>query len=242
MGEPLLRLDGDKWDLEEMAYSFQEGQAKVKKSDDFFYLSLDELKSDSGKSDAEILATAENALKAMNAICLVRDERFRAPRIAGIARRDPVTGKIGGTSISLQGRVEIRGRARATLAVTESDGTVRPRQPTFGETAFQIGLTNEALREALRTYGTVEHIWSGLSNVLETIEKANKGKIPRTWANKGEIKAFKVTAENYSASGPLSRHGFDASKKHVKAEMTISQGRALVQKVLQAWMKELGAA
>jgi hypothetical protein len=225
MNEPLFRLDGETWDLEEMACSFQEGHATVKKSDDFFYLSLDELKSDSAKLEEEIRAAGENALNAMNAICLVRDERFRAPRIAGIARRDPVTGKIGGTSISLQGRVEIKVRARGTLTVTESDGTLRPRQPTLGERAFQICSANDALREALRTYTTVERNWSGLSNVLETIKKANKGKIQKTWATKREIKAFKVTAQNYSASGPWSRHGFDASKKGVKAEMTISLSR-----------------
>ena len=235
MGEQLFRLNGEPWDLEELAYCFQEGPATVQKVEDFFYLRLE---TDSEKTDEEARAAGETALTRMNAICLVRDERFRPPRIAGVSRRDPVTGKIG-TTISLQCHIQVRAGLRATATVLEADGSVRPRQPTFGEKAFQICLSNEALREALRTYGTVEHEWAGLYTVLETVEKANKGKIPRTWATKGEITAFKKTAGHYSASGPASRHGFDASKKHVKAEITISQARALIQKVLQAWIDEL---
>jgi hypothetical protein len=66
---------------------------------------------------------------------------------------------------------------------------------TFGEKAFQICTANEALREALRTYISVEHNWAGLYSVLETVQKANGGKIPATWATKGEIKAFNQLAK-----------------------------------------------
>jgi hypothetical protein len=39
------------------------------------------------ESSAKESRVRENALKGMNAICLVRDEKFHSPRIAGIARR-----------------------------------------------------------------------------------------------------------------------------------------------------------
>src|ERR1700738_2177703 len=91
MGEQLFRLNGEPWDLQELAYCFQEGSATVQKVEDFFYLRLE---TDSEKTDEEARAAGETALTRMNAICLVRDERFRPPRIAGVSRRDPVTGKI----------------------------------------------------------------------------------------------------------------------------------------------------
>ena len=109
----------------------------------------------------------------MNAICLVQDERFRPPKINGITRRDPVTGKLG-TIVYLQAHAVVRVGAHGTLTVLRADGTVCPREPTFGEKAFKIALTNEALREALRTYATVEHDWRGLYLVLETIQKGQR--------------------------------------------------------------------
>lgn len=172
----------------------------------------------------------------MNAICLVRDERFRSPRISGTTRRDPITGKIL-TTVNLQGRAELRGRVRVTLTVGESDGTIRPKQPTFEERALEICSTNEALRETLRTYGTVEHDWKGLYPVLEAVKRANNGTIPTTWATKQEVTDFKTTA-NSPALGPESRHGFGYPGIEEPA-MTISQARALVQKVLHAWIAEL---
>jgi hypothetical protein len=94
------------------------------------------------------------------------------------------------------------------------------------------------LRETLRTYGTVEHDWKGLYPVLEAIKKANNGQIPTTWATKQEVSDFKATANSPAALGPESRHGF-ASPGIEEPTMTISQARALVQKVLHAWIEEL---
>jgi hypothetical protein len=37
MGEQLFRLNGEPWDLQELAYCFQEGSATVQKVEDFFY-------------------------------------------------------------------------------------------------------------------------------------------------------------------------------------------------------------
>jgi len=234
MGEQLFRLNGEPWDLQELAYCFQEGSATVQKVEDFFYLRLE---TDSEKTDEEARAAGETALTRMNAICLVRDERFRPPRIAGVSRRDPATRKIG-TTISLQCNMQFRAGIRATLTVLEADGTVRPRQPTFGEKAFQICLSNEALREALRTYVNVEHDWADLYTVFETVEAANNGNIPASWATRREIRDFTSTANSYHAVGPGARHGFGASEI-MEARMTLSQARALIQKLLQAWIDEL---
>jgi hypothetical protein len=234
MVEHLFRLNAEKWDLEEMAFVFEEGPATVKKIDDFYYLRLE---SDSVKTDDEARSAGEVALTRMNAICAVRDERFRRPTIAGISRRDPVTGKIG-TIINLECRIGVRAGLRPTLTVLGSDGTVPPRQPTFAEKAFQLAESNDALREVLRTYGTIEHDWRGLYTVYDGVKAANNGNIPRTWATRNEVTAFTSTANSYHAVGPAARHGFGASET-VEARMTLSQARALIQKVLGAWINQL---
>ena len=235
MIEQLFKLTGETRDLEEMAQSFQEGPATVKKIDEFFYLNLE---MESHKSDEQAISEGEFALERMNAICLVKDERFRTPRINGITRRDPVTGKIGPTIVYLQCHMQVRAGMRGTLTVTEADGTIRPRQPTFGEKVLNIALANEALRETLRTYGTVQHDWCGLYTVLETIEKGNGGKIPRAWATKREVDDFTSTACSYDAVGPGARHGFGAGQK-MAPRVTLGQARALIRKLLRAWMDEL---
>jgi hypothetical protein len=237
MDEQFFKLQGEPWDLQELALSFEVGPAKVKKIEDFFYLCLE---MEPGASTEEKLTRGETALNQINAISLVRDERFRLPRIVGDTQRDSITGKMV-TTVSFKGRVEATARLRGNLTVGEADGTIRPRQPTFGEKALKICLTNRPLREALRTYVSVEHNFKDLYAVLETVQKANNGKIPTTWASRREIDAFNNTANNPKL-GPASRHGFDPSKAEREPAMTESQGRALVQKVLHAWIEELIAA
>jgi hypothetical protein len=83
-----FKLDGEQWDLEELALAFQKGTAAVKKIDDGFYLSLE---MEAGRRDEDVIADGKAALNRMNAICLVQDERFRPPRVKGITRRDPAT-------------------------------------------------------------------------------------------------------------------------------------------------------
>jgi hypothetical protein len=238
VNEQLFRLNGETWDLEELAIAFPKGSVTVKKIGDFFYLGVE---MESGQSDEEIRSSGENALNRMNAICLVRDERFRPPTIAGVTYRDPVTGEIGGTIINARCNMQVGFGMRATAIVLEADGTVRPPQATFGESAFRLCSTNEALRETLRTYGTVERDWRGLYTVFESIEVANNGNIPPSWASRREITDFTCTANSYHAVGPAARHGFGASEV-VEARMTLSQARALIQKLLQAWIDELIAA
>ena len=233
MGEQLFRLKGEEGDLEELAYCFEAGNATVKKFDDFHYLVL---QTDGATSDDELRAAGEAALKRMNAICLVRDGRFRFPSISGLSRRDPATGKIS-TVVNAQCHIQVRSGVRAKLTLFNPDGTSRPRQPTFGEQAYRVAETNEALREALRTYGAIDQDWRGLYTVFETIEAA-KGKIPSAWATKGEISDFTGTANSYCAVGPDARHGFGASEPMVP-KMTVAQARALIQKLLQAWVDEL---
>ena len=56
MIEQLFMLNGESWDLEEMAHIFQEGAATVRKIEDRFYL---QLVMEPGESDQEMLAEAE---------------------------------------------------------------------------------------------------------------------------------------------------------------------------------------
>jgi hypothetical protein len=235
MIEKLFRLNSESSrDLEELSYSFQEGPATVKKIEDFYWLIL---QFDSEKPDEQALEEARNALSRMSAICLVQDERFRSPTVAGVARRDPVTGKIIGESlyVALRGIISTTAVGRPTI--TEADGTVVPRQPTFGEQALPIVEKNAHLRAALRAYSAAGDRWGELYKVLETIQKANKGKIPWTWATEREIDDFGQAANNPS-DDPTTRHGYDPDKAK-ESRMTIPQGRALIQKILNVWINEL---
>ena len=185
-------------------------------------------------------AAGEAALERMNAISPVRDGRLRSPSISGLSRRDPTTGIIS-TVVDLQCHIQVRAGLRVTPTLSNPDGTPRPRQPTVAEQAYRIAETNEALREALHTYAAIDQNWRGLYTVFETIEAAKNGKIPSAWATKGEISKFTKTANSYHAVGPDARHGFGASEV-IGPEMTLAQARALIQKLLQAWIEELIAA
>jgi hypothetical protein len=235
MNEWTFRLKGDDWDLEDLAYSFKTGPAIVQRSDDFYYLLLPIA---SAKSEDEAFNKAKSTLAQMSAICLVQDEGFRAPTISGIAKRDLVTGKIGGTKILAQCHIVSRTRVRVLPTLIGPGGIAKPKEPTFAERTLAVAVKNAALRETLRTYISVQHEWPGLYRVFETVQKANNGKIPPRWATKRELRDFRQSS-NDNSEDPTSRHGFDPSKPKNPPRMTVAQGRALVQKLLEAWIKEL---
>jgi len=195
MNKQLFPLHGENGDLEELKSSFQEGDATIEKIGDSFYLSLE---IGSKKADLELLAEAKTALGQMNSIMLVQDERFRPPTVSGTAQRDPVTGEIKTAQyISPDG---IAGTIRfGQPTITLAGETTPPRQQSFGEKAFKIAQSNEALSEAFRTYSTAKLDWGDLYSVYETIESA-KGKIPRAWATRNEVTDFTITANHH-------RHG-----------------------------------
>jgi hypothetical protein len=74
--------------------------------------------------------------------------------------------------------------------------------------------------------------------VLDAIKEANRPETLRKWATKEEIRAFKNTSDSNPAIGLKARHGFRRSRVK-KAEMTESQARALIRKILEAWLNEL---
>jgi hypothetical protein len=80
VSERFFRLNGEKWDLEELAYAFEEGPETVKKIDDIHYLRIE---TESEITDEAAREAADATLMRMNAICLIRDERFRPATIAG---------------------------------------------------------------------------------------------------------------------------------------------------------------
>jgi hypothetical protein len=227
MNKQLFPLQGENGDLEELKSSFQEGEATVEKLGDSYYLSLE---MGSREVDLDMLAEAKTALGQMNAIMLVQDERFRPPRVSGTAQRDPVTGEIKTTHyIFAHGIASTLKVGQPTI--TLAGETTPPRQQSFGEKAFKIAESNEALREAFHTYSTAKLDWGDLYSVSETIKKSVKGKIPRAWATSNEEKDFRITANHH-------RHGY-GERMQVPGTTTLPQARASVQKLLQAWLNEL---
>jgi hypothetical protein len=228
MAERLFKLNGESRELEDLRDALHEGAAIVERVEEYYYLRL---QMDSEQTDVDALAAARENLKEINALFLIRDSEFRRVTIAGVSKVDPETGKII-TAIFFSGDCQMQSANRGSLLVGTSP---RPRQRTFAEQAFQLSLTNKALRVALQTFEAVGDQWPGLYKVFETVKKANAGEIPS--ATNREIDAFRATANNYG-DDPTSRHGYDA-KKAIEPRMTIEQARALVQKILNTWIKNL---
>jgi hypothetical protein len=230
MDEQLFTLSGENWDLQELAFSFRDGPATVKKIEDVFYLCLE---METGRSEEEIHAAGETTLKQINGIRLARNEGFRPLKICGITRLDPITGKIE-TCVKYQGPAELRARGRGTLTVGESDGTEN-KGPTEDQTALRLAGKCEPLRRTQIFYGSLkQHDWVNLYKVLEAMEDGNGGEaglVAKHFVPHGEIKKFKETAQIY-------RHGSNA-KGTAKPKMTWEQAQAMFRKLFQGWTQEL---
>jgi hypothetical protein len=151
--EQLFGLQGEGMDLDELAHSFQRGPASVKKIGERYYLQLE---IESGQTDEKAVEVAEAELTRMNAISLVRDEKFRRTTVAGISNRDEHTGEL----ITLVRRkVDAQSRSSAHVKVTlknAATGAILPESPSVSEEWLRTARGDPGLWHALEFYGALE--------------------------------------------------------------------------------------
>ena len=89
--EQLFQLSDEHFDTEELARLFPTGSVTVKKIDEHYYLQIPGW--ETPLEDGEALEAGKVALSRLNGIALSELGNFRPPKIYGITKRDPVTGR-----------------------------------------------------------------------------------------------------------------------------------------------------
>ncbi len=239
MEPALFRLEGQTSDLEELRSQFPDGDPRVFKEGDFFYLEA-ALASGVEPVAPEAVSAAEAVLARMNGVMLLQNGLYQPVRVHGASYRGAVSGTLR-TRASMQAAGEVRAFGAATANVVRADGTVE--RPAAGPTAGQLALgemaSSVALSDAFFIYGAVPHDWRGLSMVWDAIahgqgkpkaaEEAFSGHLRR-------IKDFTATANSYKAIGLAARHGPDKAGVE-KPRMELAEAQELIRDLLNAWLE-----
>jgi hypothetical protein len=249
MTEWLVRLQGEKLDLEEASSHFRGADLEVRQEDGGYYLASTDLRSMT--ESGEVLKRGKELLKVMNGILKLIVGNHQPVTADGLVVRADEAGKRD-QYIHVGGALTIRTRLRAAAVVVKSDGiTELPEQaPPRAASWMAIAMRDNKVAKAFRLFN--EPTYVNLYKVVEIIEsdlesetggnrrRRRKGEmsalVERGWATGKEIEWLKHTANSPKAIGDEARHGreFDAPRQ---GAMPLGDAQDLTGALLSKWLQ-----
>ncbi|MGW6962386.1 hypothetical protein [Streptomyces chartreusis] len=243
------KLEGHTFDLDALIELFREGDPKVSKEEDGYYLSssqLDGLMDDGGR----LFEAATRLLQKVTGVARVLDSSFRPVSLTGTFMEDGGTGTGRRHHVVQADTAEARFKAYAAGVVT-SEGEVPERQspppppPPEGPPYLQLALGHPDVAEALEILGkpSVSLTWVDLYKVYEIVrhnvgdDKALKAK---QWVSSGDLSAFTASANRPDVSGSDARHARPTGAGMPKRTMTLAEGQDFIRRLVVAWWNSLG--
>jgi hypothetical protein len=228
-------LEGDLFDLQDLADLLPSGDVRVVREGDAFYLTAPEI--DDPPEEVKFYDAAACVLDRINGLGRVKNPSFR-----------PVTlsGRYGeGESQHLvvtPSPAEIRIRTTATVTLTKADGTVIPDEPSPWPGRFALAETNSDVAKILEIMGSGEKLdWFDLFKIYELIDDAlgSDTIVGHNWSTSAQDSAFRASANLAKVSGDAARHAVDKGSGYPKHTMTIDQGRSFISDLVTKWLGTL---
>lgn len=235
MAEWLLRLKGEKFDLEDLPSLLRLPELSVTEDDGFYYLRSSEF--DSLNSPGEVCERGRALIKLINGAAKLYRDSFQ-----GIAEDGVILVEDDGKRhhyFYLEETLTIRSKTNAKVTVVKSDGTEFEYpidQPSHLESWLRLAQKQKVVADALHFYR--EDSWISLYKVYEIVKEdvgggdqiANKG-----WATKSALNRFRHTAQSRAALGDYARHAVDKGKPPSQP-MSFSEAKSLIRNVLMEWL------
>jgi hypothetical protein len=236
MTEWLVRLQGEKLDLDGASCHFRSAELKVTYKDGSYYLASTNFNSMTNPS--EVLKRAKRVLKATNGILKVLVGNDRPVTADGTLRR---VGEGGEQEMHVHlaaATATARGQVHAAGVVIKPDGTTESsgQHPTQAESWMAIARQDDWVAFAFSLF--VEPKWYRLSNIMDIIEDDVGGRpaLKETgWVPKSRITLFHWTANNKEALGEDARH---ANKREPpKRPMSLPEAEDLIRTLFKKWLE-----
>lgn len=229
----LVRLKGERFDLEDFPKLLRLSEVKVVEEDGSFYLESSEF--NSLTSAEEVRERGRALIKLINGVTKFNRNNFVDISEDGITRvRDD--GKRH-NYVFLEGKAKIRTKARGQLTVIAADGSEKvATQPSALESLLEVAQKHNVVADALSF--SRDDTWISLYKAYEIIRDDVGGKhqiIKNGWSVKSDINRFTQTAQSRAALGDSARH---ASKKYIPPAqpMTLMEARVLIKTILSRWV------
>ena len=229
MTEWLIKIKGDRNDLDLLQRFLRSGKYTVIHENASWFLKVHELTSDT--TPREIRDAAISAIEIVNGAARLFYSKFQ-----GVSSNVTVL-----TIMSDGSRQEFN-----FLNATAPDYNLTVFRDTDTRLTDWIALANndQAVANALTLYGALELTWKNLYIVLEAVEDdivgGESGLINHNWVPKSQIKLFKTTANSFRALGRVARHGPN-NKQPPQRPMTIQEARKLINNIVRKWLESKGS-
>lgn len=218
-------LTGDAPDLQDLADLLPSGDVRVVRVGDKFCLEAAEL--DCLPSVVHVDEVAQRLLIRINGLARTRLPNFRPVGLTGHY------GDEGSVHVvARMAPMNIRLHMRTVLSTTA------PQPPRAGPVHIALASRNADVAEALEIMGGPEPPnFAELYKVYEIIEATGtmKAAMSASGVSKASCSLFTRTANHQAASGKASRHA-RAAQEPPGNPMTIEEARAMIGRLLTAWM------
>jgi len=225
----LVRLKGERFDLEDLPKLLRSPEFRVIEENDSFYLESSEF--NSLTLAEEIRERGRALIKLINGVSKFNRNNFLDISEDGIIRVED-DGKRHGY-LFLEESFKIRNKVSTRLTAIAADGSEKgTTQPSTLESLLELAQKHNVVADALSFYR--DDTWISLYKAYEVIRDDVGGKhqiIKNGWSVKSKISRFTQTAQSRAALGDSARH---ASKKYIPPPqpMTLSEARALIKTIL----------
>jgi len=227
----LVRLKGERFDLEDFPKLLCSPEVRVVEENGSFYLESSEF--NSLTLAEEVRERGRALIKLINGVSKFNRNNFLNISEDGVTRLED-DGKRH-SYVFLEGTAKIRTKVSAQLTVIAADGSEKvSTQPSALESLLEVAQKYNVVADALSFYR--EDTWSSLYKAYEIIRDNVGDKIIKNgWSVKSDISRFTQTAQSRAALGDSARH---ASKKYKPPAQptTLLEARALIKAILSRWV------
>jgi len=229
----LVRLEGEKFDLEDLPSLVCSPEYTVIEEDGLYYLGSSDF--DSLGSADEVREHAIAIIKMMNGVMKLYIPSFGGVYEGGVT----MIGEDGRRHhyVYLEGSIKLRSKASANLTVTTSNNTQQTDSlPSTIESWISLAKADKAVADALHFFK--ENTWISLYKVYEIIGEDIGGEqaiIKNGWATKRGLSQFTHTAQSKAAIGDLARHATNKLKPPSQP-MSIKEAEALLRGIILSWL------
>jgi len=235
-----FNLTGEPFDLDILTDFFHSPRATVEKIEDQYFLRIGgALWTENDDTD---WSAAEDELSQINGIAKLLQPSFHPVTIAGVAVKDPATGKMAFTQrVRCVGQIRIKGAVKVRL-IDSKTGSEVPQDSTTTEAEKILSLCDEHehLARALLIYGALPHEWRELSMVVDAIEDHHGGEreLQKVDHCPPRLADFTSTANSFNAIKLAARHG-GTSQGVEKAKIELNDAKEVIRKLIADWIKSL---
>jgi hypothetical protein len=232
MSRWLIKLQGEKLDLEEFPRWFPSGEVYGMEEQGKYYLTGPAF--DIAGNPDEVLKTATQALNDYSAVISLLWTAFRKPNIGQVIHEDDAGNK--SAYIFVSGIAS--GRSKMSGVLVDASGTGSCPATTQAQDLLGKARASSHLLEALAVWADPVRTWGRLYRVAEEIEQ-HFGKPPDDLdlCSNAEFVRFRRTANTAESSGIDSRHASGLFKPP-ENPMSLAEGTAFVGQLLEKALRK----